>query len=170
MPSQEELIDVYFFSAYATWKEQSYLRHLKYVQALETVGVVTVLGHFKEEKRKCRDCKTFSVFHEEKETDVNIAIKLLDLAHKKEFDKALIITADSDLCPVINLISDNVKEIELSILVPPNRYRIARELRNSVPTFKIKQAHLERNLFSEKVINEKTGRIIEIPKEYKKQK
>lgn len=47
-PSQEELCDVYFFTAYATWRELSHLRHLKYVQALEAVGVTTVLGHFKE--------------------------------------------------------------------------------------------------------------------------
>lgn len=169
-PSQEELIDVYFFSAYATWKEQSHLRHIKYVQALEAVGVSAVLGHFKEKKRRCRECKNEFIAHEEKETDVNIAIKLLDLAHRKAFDKAFIITADSDLCPVINLITDSFKEIEISILVPPNRYRIARELRNSVTTHKIKQAHLENNLFSEKIINGKNGKIIEIPKEYRKQK
>jgi uncharacterized LabA/DUF88 family protein len=167
-PSQEELIAVYFFSAYATWKEQSHLRHIKYVQALEAVGVTTVLGHFKEKKRKCRECKNEYTAHEEKETDVNIAIKLLDLAHRKAFDKAFIITADSDLCPVINLITDNFKDIEILILVPPNRYKIARELRNNVSTVKIKQGHIENNLFSEKVINENDGKVIKIPKEYRK--
>lgn len=168
--SQEELVDVYFFSAYATWRQKSHLRHLKYVQALEAVGVTTVLGHFKEKKRRCRECKVEFLAHEEKETDVNIAIKLLDLAHKKAFDKALIITADSDLCPVINLISNEFKEIELSILVPPNRYQIARELRTSVRTFKIKKMHLENNLLPEKVTNQKTQKIIQIPQEYKKKK
>jgi len=167
-PTQEVLSDVYFFSAYATWKQQSHLRHLKYVQALEAVGVKTVLGHFKQKKRRCHSCKNEFIAHEEKETDVNIAIHLLDLAHRKAFDKALIITADSDLCPVINLITEKFNDINITILVPPGRYAIARELRSKVPTIKIKQSHLENNLLPAEVTDRYTGNIIKRPNEYKK--
>ncbi len=166
--SQERLIDAYFFTAYATWREQSHLRHIKYVQALEAYGVKTVLGHFKEKQRNCQKCSARFKLHEEKQTDVNIAIHLLNLAHKKGLDKALIVTADSDLCPVIDLVTENFPNIEISILVPPNRYEIARELRSKVPTFKIKRAHLENNLLPAEIKHPETGQIIHMPHEYKK--
>ena len=144
------------------------MRHIKYVQALEAYGVKTILGHFKEKKRRCNSCKIEFIGHEEKETDVNIAIQLLNLAHKNAFDKALIVTADSDLCPVINLVKDQFKEKEIAILVPPGRYAIARELRSQISTRKIKQAHLERNLLPAQVKNNKSGVITNMPTEYKK--
>jgi len=165
--SQEQLQDVYFFTAYATWRERSHLRHIKYVQALGANGVKTVLGHFKEKQRSCHKCHSKFTLHEEKQTDINIAIHLLDLAHKNLLDKALIVTADSDLCPVIDLVKDSFPNIEISILVPPNRYHIARELRNKVQTMRIKQHHLENNLLPEKITDKKTGKIIIRPNEYK---
>lgn len=165
--SQESLIDTYFFSAYAPWRESSFIRHKKYTQALEAIGVKCIMGNFKEKKRYCNECKHRFIAHEEKETDVNIAIHLLDLAYKKAMDKVLIITSDSDLCPIINMLSDSFKEIEICVLVPPNRYPIVRQLRNTVPTFKIKEGHLENNLLPERVFNQENSSFVEIPDEYK---
>jgi uncharacterized LabA/DUF88 family protein len=104
--------------------------------------------------------------HEEKQSDVNFAIHLLHQAHIDGFDKAFLVTADSDLCPVIDLVLDNFPEKELVILTPPNRYQIAREIRSKVTTVKIKQKHLIASLLSEEVHDSAGQLICTRPKEY----
>ena len=83
-------------------------------------------GHFKEKQKKCLKCGAKWCAHEEKQSDVNFALHLLHQAHIDGFDKAFLITADSDLCPAIDLVLDTFPEKELVILTPPNRYQIAR--------------------------------------------
>ena len=84
-----------------------------------------------------------------------------------QFDKALVMTADSDLCPAIQLILDSHTDKEIVILVPPNRYRITRELRGMVAAHKIKQKHLKNNLLPNVIKNETTGKIVASrPKKY----
>jgi len=92
---------IYYFSAFATWKPDEYRRHRAYVKALESTGVVPVMGNFKNKDRKCFKCGRKWVDHEEKETDVNIALQMLMDSYKNNYDRALLITGDSDLVPPI---------------------------------------------------------------------
>lgn len=71
----EELVGVFYFSAYADhMPEPAQKRQKSYVRALELKGVKTILGHFKKKNRRCPDCHHRWIGHEEKETDVNIAL------------------------------------------------------------------------------------------------
>lgn len=106
------------------------------------MGVTAVIGHFKEKQKKCLKCGAKWCAHEEKQSDVNFALHLLHQAHTDGFDKALLVTADSDLCPAIDLVLDTFPDKEIVILTPPRRYEIAREIRSKVTTNKIKQKHL----------------------------
>ena len=155
--SQEKLDRVLYFSAMATWKPDAMIRHREFLKANTNKGVRPILGNFKEKDRKCNNCNSTWIAHEEKQSDVNIAIYLLHFAHKNIFDKALIISADSDLCPAINLVLDSFPDKEINILVPPNRYQITNELRHIIPSYKIKQKHLKNNLLPENILadNEK---------------
>jgi len=84
-----------------------------------------------------------------------------------QFDKALVLTADSDLCPAIQLILDSQTTKEVVILVPPNRYKITRELRGMVATQKIKQKHLKKNQLPDIIRHKSTGKIVASrPKKY----
>lgn len=51
------------------------------------------------ERKTCRHCQ--KPYHREKETDVNIAVDLVDGAHRDVYDVALVISADSDFAPAI---------------------------------------------------------------------
>lgn len=150
-PSQETLSEVYFFTAYPTWLPDSFRRHRLYVDALKDAQVEVVLGRFKKKSGNCNNCNARWPNHEEKESDVNLAIKLIHLAHTNAFDKAIIVTADSDLCPAIDLVTSHFPNKEIAILVPPNRYHIARELRDNsrISTYKIKEMHLVRSRLPE---------------------
>jgi uncharacterized LabA/DUF88 family protein len=165
-PTQETLESVFYFTAYPTWLEEPYRRHQVYVQAQTAVGVTAVIGHFKEKQKKCMRCGAKWRAHEEKQSDVNFAIQLLHQAHINGFDKALLITADSDLCPPIDLVLGTFPEKELVILTPPNRYQIAREIRSKVTTIKIKQKHLKASLLPEHVHDKVGVAVCRRPLEY----
>jgi len=76
-------------------------------------------------------------------------------------------TADSDICPAIQLILDSNLAKEIVVLVPPNRYKITRELRGIVTAQKIKQKHLRNNQLPDVIKDKSTGSIIASrPKKY----
>jgi len=63
-----------------------------YVCALEQKNIEVILGAFRAMDRTCRTChKTYQTY-EEKQTDVNIAIKLLETAVLDEWDIAFIVS------------------------------------------------------------------------------
>ncbi|MBX9703596.1 MAG: hypothetical protein K2X39_05535 [Silvanigrellaceae bacterium] len=46
-PKSQIITQILFFSAYPTWKPDSYFRHRQYVAALQASGVSPVMGHLK---------------------------------------------------------------------------------------------------------------------------
>lgn len=159
-PSQEELTAVYYFSALADWLPGAKKRHQTFIRANEHFGVTTILGHFKEKQKECKDCGSTWTGHEEKQSDVNLAAYLIHHAHLDQYDKAFVLSADSDLCQAIQLILDTLPAKEIEILVPPKRYEITRELRGMVTAHKIKQQHLKNNLLPEVIRATPSGEII----------
>jgi hypothetical protein len=94
-------------------------RHQEYVKALEATGVTPVMGHFKNKDRKCFACGAEWVAHEEKETDVSIGITMLNDAYKNLYDRAYLITRDSDLMPAIRMIRSEFPTKEIVAVAPP---------------------------------------------------
>lgn len=129
--AKERLVGVNYFSAYATWLRYQYPRHQAYVAALEYVGVSCVMAHFKTKQRACRNCGSTWIDHEEKETDVRLALKVLEDACDGVFDRAILISGDSDLVPVVQTIRRKFPEKKILIVVPPGRYSSSRDLRRS---------------------------------------
>lgn len=124
----ETIQAVNYFSAFATWLPAEHLRHREYVKALEHKGVTCLMGHFKNKARTCKQCGASWVQHEEKETDVHIAARLVADAYENRFDRAVLITADSDLAPALNIIKAAFPKKELFVSAPPGRYKHARSL------------------------------------------
>ena len=118
-PKSEEIRAIYYFSAYATWLSGPASRHAEYVKALEATGVTPVLGHFKEKDRSCRNCGHTWKTHEEKETDVSIGISLLNDAHKDKYQKALLVTRDSDLMPAVTMVRREFPSKHIEAVAPP---------------------------------------------------
>ena len=59
------------------------------------------MASFKAKDRKCSECGHVRKGHEEKETDVNIAVAMLNGAYHNEYDHAYWVSRDSDLTPVV---------------------------------------------------------------------
>lgn len=156
-PALHEISAIYYFSAFATWR-QTVSRHQEYVKALNSVGVSCVMGHFKNKDRSCFNCGSKWVAHEEKETDVNIALYLLNEGYKDSYDLAFLITQDSDIVPAVKMSRISFPNKSIRIISPPG-FLHSKELvsASGSKAGKIKEIHLERSLFPENVICPHTG-------------
>lgn len=124
----EVLSGVEYFSANATWRPPGYRRHQLYTTTLEGAGVTLNLAHFKERDMRCRNCGHTWVFRKEKETDVRLALCILKDAFADRFGRAIIMSADSDLVPVVETVKRIFPDKQLLIAAPPKRRRVARDL------------------------------------------
>jgi uncharacterized LabA/DUF88 family protein len=156
------LIDVFYFSAYATWRPSSYRRHREYVRALQANDVKVVMGRFKEKDRRCWRCQADWKDHEEKETDVNIALQLLLGGLRGRFDRALLVSGDSDLAPAVRLLRAEAPGVDVRILTPPGRLH-SMELVHAAGGLKcvrrIDPIHVARSLLPRE-IRDRTGRLV----------
>ncbi len=118
---------------------------------LDALGVHSPLvdvtnGRFQEKSRQCRGCGSVWKVFEEKETDVNIAIALLADAVRDSFDMAVVVSADSDLCPAVRETKALFPEKRIVAAFPPSRH--SAELKRVVDGFmfigddKIRRAQL----------------------------
>ena len=73
---------------------------------------------------------------EEKQTDVNIAVEMIKNVIQNKNDVSILVSADSDLLPPINLIRELEPNHKIFTYFPPNRYSVDLNL-NSDLTIKL---------------------------------
>ena len=135
-------IEVIFFTAIATHRSvDSQKRHKTYISALKQSGVNVVYGEFKDKYiHPCKDClqknPTDKILkHEEKHTDVNVAITLLEKAMNNEFDRVYLLSEDNDYVPVVRRVKEICPDKEIIICPPPQKnYCVHNLLRASKET------------------------------------
>jgi len=144
------LIDIYYFTALATWAPEKVKRHKIYIKALELKNVNIIYGEFRRSLKKCPICKKQYRTFEEKQTDVNIAIHLFRLAIQNKYDKAYIISGDSDLIPSIKAVHNTFPQKSLGVIIPIGRRA---ELLKQTCDFhmKLKEKHLQSSLFEKEI-------------------
>lgn len=124
----EALVSVKYFSAFATWLPGPYARHRQYVAALEATGTVPIMAHFKRKYRSCHRCGHSWKAHEEKETDVRIALAVLGDGFDDLYDRAIVVSADSDLVPVVEHARNRFVDKTYYVATPPGQFSAARSL------------------------------------------
>jgi uncharacterized LabA/DUF88 family protein len=118
----EELGDIFYFTAYAYWRDgESLQRHKNYVAILEKLGVKPVFGEFKKKEKYCKICQKNHIGYEEKQSDVNLSVGLLVEAVKNTYEKAIIVTADSDITPAVKAVKSLFPEKKIGVLFPIDR-------------------------------------------------
>jgi len=159
-----ELGDIFYFSAYADWLQEKRKRHLVYVRALKHFQVTPIMGNFKDKDIECRVCSNMWVDHEEKQSDVNLAVELVREAYKDSYDQALIVSGDSDLAPPIRLLKEIFPKKKVKVICPPGRFH-SKELGSLAnKRAKIQIVHLESSLLPAEMAT-RTG-LITRPPEY----
>ena len=95
-------------------KQAEYLKALK-----STPKVAVVYGKFQLRDVTCRsECKQKHKVAEEKKTDVNIAVNLMNDAIKNHVERIVIVSGDSDLEPAVEWIRKNYPSIKISVYIP----------------------------------------------------
>src|SRR5690349_9881532 len=80
-PKSEELVGVEYFTTYAQWDPGKTFRHRCFIMVQSDEGVKTTFGKFKLKDVNCKaTCKAKFGMWQEKQTDVNIAVRLVELA------------------------------------------------------------------------------------------
>lgn len=149
--SKDKIIDVYYFTAYAEWEADKKARHQLLIRALNMNGVKIIFGKFKLRDKKCRIChRTYQTF-EEKQTDVNISVKLFQCAYNDTFDKGILVTGDSDIVPAIKAVKESFPAKQIGVVIPIGRS--AEDMKNACDFhMKMKEKHLRDSQFPDSII------------------
>jgi NYN domain len=164
----DHIVAVRYFTALvrddpdALARQRTYLAALK-IHSRGTVRVV--LGRYQSKTQICRRCGNVWTSYEEKETDVNVAVSLVADSAAAVSDIALIISADSDLCPAIRTARSVNSRRGMIAAFPPRRSSF--EIRSLIPgAFTIAAADLRNSLLPEAVSDPATGRIHRRPRKW----
>jgi 6-hydroxy-3-succinoylpyridine 3-monooxygenase len=98
-------------------------RQKRYLRVLSTLPKVQIIpGKYQERSVTCqaRDClrRLDYVVPEEKKTDVNMAVNLLDDVFRGQTDAIVIVSGDSDLEPAVEWVRRNHPQIKITVCIP----------------------------------------------------
>lgn len=132
------LTNVLYFSAYAYWNPEKVARHHIYTTVNEARGCTVVLGRFQEKTRysnvSCGHpcfvsvpedqrpelCRKKYISHEEKLTDVNIAVNIIKTCVQGACDVVYLLSGDNDLVPALETAKELCPNIRIRVILPPN--------------------------------------------------
>lgn len=152
---QQELARVNYFTARVsgtTSDPDKPKRQNTYLEAIEVhTNVVIHYGHYLARMRTCLNCASKWTEHEEKGTDVNIAVQMLLDAFRDEFDTALLVSADGDLAGPITAIRSVWPRKRVVVAFPPKR--VSAKLKKKASAFYyIGQASVARSQLPDPVV------------------
>lgn len=92
-----------YFSAWANHRSDpdTTLRHRMYLDCLKDTGVEVQMGRFKPKDVTCPRCGRAFVKYEEKETDVAIALRIVELVAAKQHQVIALVSGDTDIAPAL---------------------------------------------------------------------
>ena len=118
----QELVEVNYYSARPVDDPQAYNNQ----DELFSVNLLNPrfklhLGRYKKKKFKCQNCGFKNKTYEEKESDVRVATGMLVDVFTKRCDITVIVSADSDMIPSVEIIKAFAPEHPVVNFVPPNQ-------------------------------------------------
>ncbi len=123
----QQLETVRYFTTRVRNDRSASSRQGTYLDALQARGGIDITyGHFLSKTVRCRNCQHMWHTHEEKKTDVNIAVGLLEDAYDDRYDLAVVISGDSDLAPPVAAVRQRFGHKRVLVAFPPKRH--SREL------------------------------------------
>ena len=99
------------------------LRQSTYLDALATLPNLHIhYGYHMAKEQRCLTCGATWQTHEEKMTDVNIAVELLGDAQDDAFDTAIVVSGDGDLASPIRAVRERYPGKRVVVAFPPGRH------------------------------------------------
>lgn len=127
LTKNDNLEIVCYCTALAWFRPQAAARHKVFLEACRCMGIHVILGQFKKKNLGCPYCHSQITRHEEKETDVNIALTVYKLAAQTE--QIFLVSGDSDMAPVIRAIKFDFPKVRTGVIFPFRR--VTKELKDA---------------------------------------
>ena len=178
LEANEEIAELYYFTAYTYWNLPRMQRHKNYVELNELHGCRVIFGKFQEKSRKSRVscnqpcqqnplgpfCEKEYLAHEEKMTDVNLAISILKACIGGSCDAIYLLSGDNDLVPALEAVKELYPNIRIRVRLPIDAK--AKKLmgickKNNFKYMRIKENHLKSAQFPNPAIF--NGRVFQKP-------
>jgi uncharacterized LabA/DUF88 family protein len=120
--SHQQLIEVNYFSARPFGEDKRRKQEAFFSCNKDNSQFHLYLGKFLRKKVICRKCGDTHFTYEEKETDVDIAVKMINDVVLDRCDITILVSADSDIIPPINFIKEFKPLHKIFVYFPPNRF------------------------------------------------
>lgn len=148
-----QLEKIYYFTALAHHLNRQDVidRHENYIKCLEDSGIEVIRSAFKRKHVHCILCNRDFIKHEEKETDVSISVKVLELLYENACDSIVIMSGDTDIAPAVRFAIAKFPEADVRFAFPYKRRND--ELKMLAPkSFKIKKDRYQNNQLSNPLV------------------
>jgi len=123
------LIRTKYFTSRIRGNPQKEARQSLFLEAISILpNIKLYFGTFQPDPKRCTQCGHIAYHPQEKKTDVNIATQILNDAIHNNFDTAILISADSDQVPTIEMTRRIFKK-KVVVTFPPRR--ISAELQST---------------------------------------
>jgi len=173
--NKEDTVEIHYFttinyneiSAYKSNKskyKEKYRRHMDLINAQRSKDVKIHYGAFKDKDFLCESCGYLNTIRQEKQSDVNLASFLIYFALNTEFERFIVLSADTDLIPAFNLIKKHAENKRLDLLLPPGNKK-SKLSEYCYKTYLLKTDVLNNSQFPNPVMI-KDGSYIYCPKEW----
>ena len=159
------ITQVHFFSALVDHlvtphNPQIVQRQKLYIRCLEDSGVIVELGRFKRKFIRCHVCGASNLHHEEKETDVAIGARLLELFINDKADTVVIVSGDTDIAAAVKIAQSIYPNKNILFGLPYGRKNA--ELTKLAPSFTLTASEYNKYQFTDPVML-KNGKKIHKP-------
>jgi len=132
---EDDVCRIHYFTAIVNDPASQAVQEV-YLQALRTLPLLNIiLGKYKEKRVACKvvACthaaeRQFRV-NEEKRTDVNIAVQMMEDAYERRCEQFIVVSGDSDLVPPVQRVRSLGKRVVVYIPARDDRRAAAVELR-----------------------------------------
>jgi uncharacterized LabA/DUF88 family protein len=171
----EEIVAVKFFTAWVEPRRKispTRDRQTRYINALKSLPKVqTIFGKYQERRVTCRaTCREEYQVPEEKKTDVNIAVNVIDDVLKGRAETVIVVSGDSDLEPAVAWVRTNHPKVKVTVYIPTLPEEEAMRRNDYYPTIGVNckplpLADIAKHLLPNSVVFP-DGKIVEKPKEW----
>ncbi len=125
------------------------------------------LGKFLQKKITCNNCSATHISYEEKESDVRVATRMISDVVTDKCDASILVSADSDLIPPIELIRELKPRHKIFVYFPPQR--LSFDLSNKCDKYiKLERHELKfaQSLLAREITHPQTGYVIKQPQKW----
>ena len=125
LTNKQELVAVNYFSARPYDLNASKRQDLLFSANKLNPKFRLTLGKYLKKDITCKKCGNIIHSYEEKETDVRIATQMINDVYKKACDITIIVSADSDIIPSVELIREINSTHKVYVYFPPLRHSVS---------------------------------------------